>query len=305
MRLQRIAVAGAAFVGLTTLAACGSSKSSTSTSTAAGAPKPSITVGSFNFSESEVLAYVYADALKADGFPVSVKASLGAREVVEPALSSGQISMVPEYLGNFLTYLSPNAGVLTVDKTFSALQPLVSAKGEVIGNYSPAADADAVAVSQANATKYGLTSIADLSKVASGWTFGGPAECQTRVTCYAGLKQFYGLNFKAFKALDDDGPITRSALSNGDVQAARIFSSDASIAADHFVVLSDPKDFQGAGNILPVLRKAQATPEALAVVNKVSAALTTADLVQFNTAVGTNHDDPQSVASQYVSSHNL
>jgi glycine betaine/choline ABC-type transport system substrate-binding protein len=37
----------------------------------------------------------------------------------------------------------------------------------------------------------------------------------------------------------------------------------------------------------------------------VSSALTTADLVQFNLAVGVNHDDPTTVASQFVSSHNL
>ncbi|MCU4183072.1 ABC transporter substrate-binding protein [Acidiferrimicrobium sp. IK] len=307
MRLHRIGMIGAALAGMTTLAACGSSSSgnATATTAAGGAAKPAITIGAFSFSESEVLAYVYADALKADGFSVNVKPSLGQREVVEPALDSGQISMVPEYLGNYLVYLNPKVGVLTVDQTYSTLQPLVAAKGLTLGAYSRAADADAVAVTQANATKYGLKSISDLSKVASGWTFGGPAECQARITCYAGLKQFYGLDFKGFKALDDDGPITRSALKNGDVQAARIFSSDADIASDHFVVLADPKDFQGAGNVVPVLRKAVATPEALNVVNKVSAALTTADLVQFNTDVGTNHDDATAVASDFVKAHNL
>jgi osmoprotectant transport system substrate-binding protein len=111
--------------------------------------------------------------------------------------------------------------------------------------------------------------------------------------------------FKSFKSLDADGPITHTALANGNVQAARIFSSDAVIAQDHFLVLTDPKNFQGAGNIIPVIRSGKATPDVLAILNKVSATLTTKDLVQFNLAVGVNHDDPTTVASQYVQSHNL
>lgn len=300
MHRHHIAALGAAAIAMAGLTACGSS-SSTSTS----AQKPAITIGSQSFTENEVLAYVYADALKADGFSVTVKPNLGQREVTAPALQSGQIDFIPEYLGNYLTYLDPQAGVLTVAQTYSTLKPLAASKGLTLGAYSAAADADAIAVTQANATKYSLHSIADLSKVASTWTFGGPAECATRITCVPGLKQYYGLTFKAFKALDDDGPITRSALDNGDVQAARIFSSDADISTDHFVVLSDPKDFQGAGNIVPVVRTAKATAEAMSVINKVSAALTTQDLVAFNLAVGSNHDDPTSVAQQYVSSHKL
>jgi osmoprotectant transport system substrate-binding protein len=120
-----------------------------------------------------------------------------------------------------------------------------------------------------------------------------------------GLKQYYSVVFKSFRSLDEDGAITHTALANGNVQAARIFSSDAVIAQDHFVVLSDPKDFQGAGNIIPVIRSAKATPEALTVLNQVSAALTTADLVRFNLDVSVNHDDPTSVASQFVTANHL
>jgi osmoprotectant transport system substrate-binding protein len=113
------------------------------------------------------------------------------------------------------------------------------------------------------------------------------------------------VTFKSFRSLDEDGPITHTALANGDVQAARIFSSDAVIAQDHFVVLTDPKDFQGAGNIIPVIRSGKATPDVLTVLNRVSAALNTNDLVQFNLDVSVNHDDPTSVASKFVQAHNL
>jgi osmoprotectant transport system substrate-binding protein len=318
MRVTRTgAFVAALLLAAAAAAACSSSsKSSTTATTASGgggttgtsaptASKPSVTIGAGNFTENEVLAYVYSDALKAAGFKSSVKPNLGPREVLQPALQSGAFDATIEYAGNYLAYLDPSAGNMSAAATVSALQPLVAKKGLTLGTVSPAADSDAIAVTQANATKYHLASIADLKAIAPQWSFGGPPECATRITCVPGLKQYYGVTFKSFKSLDEDGPITHAALANGNVQAARIFSSDAVIAQDHFVVLTDPKDFQGAGNVIPVIRSGKATPDLLAVLNKVSAALTTADLIQFNVAVGVNHDDPTSVASQFVQSHNL
>ncbi len=298
------------------VAACSSSsKSNTTGTTASGggaagttvpaASKVSVSIGAVNFTENEVLAYVYSDALKAAGFGSSVKPNLGSREVIQPALQAGDFDATIEYAGNYLAYLDPSAGNASVAATVAALQPLVAKRGLTLGSVSQAADSDAIAVTQANATKYHLVSIADLKSIAPQWTFGGPPECATRITCVPGLKQYYGVVFKSFKSLDEDGPITHTALDNGNVQAARIFSSDAVIAQDHFVVLADPKDFQGAGNIIPVIRSGKATPQVLSVFNQVSAALTTADLVQFNLAVGVNHDDPTSVASQFVQQHHL
>jgi osmoprotectant transport system substrate-binding protein len=315
MRVSRIGTSTAVLLAVAVVAAACSSSSkassgstggtSNSNTTTGSAAKPSISIGAENFTENEVLAYVYSDALKAAGFSSSVKPNLGSREVIEPALEHGDFDATVEYVGNYLAYLDPKVGNLSVADTVSTLAPIVGQRGLTLGAVSQAADSDAIAVTQATANKDHLVSIADLKAYASGWTLGGPPECATRITCVPGLKQYYGVVFKSFKSLDEDGPITHTALANGSVQAARIFSSDAVIAQDHFVVLTDPKDFQGAGNIIPVVRTPKATPAVIAVLNKVSSALTTADLVQFNLAVGVNHDDPTTVASQFVSSHNL
>lgn len=297
------------FIGLLALSLAGplvvACSSSTKTVPPASAAKPSIAIGAANFPENNVLAYVYSDALKAAGYPSSVRPNLGSREIIEPALEHGEFDATIEYVGNYLVYLDPSSGTLSVPQTVATLRPLVAKLGLTLGAASQAADADAIAVTQATATKYHLSSIPDLAPDASRWTFGGPPECQTRISCLVGLQTYYGLKFKAFKSLDDDGPITHAALAEGDVQAARIFSSDAVVAQDHFVVLSDPKDYQGAGNLIPVIRLAKASPGVLAVFNQVSAALTTADLVQFNLEVSVDNDDPSSVATQFVKANHL
>jgi osmoprotectant transport system substrate-binding protein len=274
---------------------------------ASAAPsKPSIVIGSASFAENETLAYVYGDALKAAGFRVTVKPSLGERATIEPALDSGKINLLPEYLGAFLDYLNAKAPVLSVRGTYNTLKSLVAKKGLVLAKYSGASDANAIAVNPQTAARYHLSTIAQLKPIAHQLTFGGPPECKTTLQCIVGLKKYYGVVFKSFKDLDEDGPLTVAALKDNDVQVARIFTSDTTVSSDHFKVLSDPKDFQGAGNIVPVMQRSVATPGVLAVLDKVSARLTTANLVAFNVAVETgNHANPADVAQRFVTSNRL
>ncbi len=44
-----------------------------------------------------------------------------------------------------------------------------------------------------------------------------------------------------FKALDAGGPLTKAALTKGDVQVALVFTSDADIAVNKWVLLADDK----------------------------------------------------------------
>src|SRR5687767_11196832 len=62
--------------------------------------RPVIELASFDFSESELLAQVYGQALGQHGYPVEQVVQLGSREVVAPALEQGKVDMVPEYLGS-------------------------------------------------------------------------------------------------------------------------------------------------------------------------------------------------------------
>ncbi|MGI8757765.1 MAG: glycine betaine ABC transporter substrate-binding protein, partial [Acidimicrobiales bacterium] len=74
-----------------------------------------VTVASFNFSESVLLAEIYAQALEGVGLPVVRQVQVGPREIMEPALEQGLVDVVPEYLGSALAYLEPTAAVATLD----------------------------------------------------------------------------------------------------------------------------------------------------------------------------------------------
>jgi len=100
-------VLSAACLALAVLcAACTGSGNHGSAQAPTGRADATITVGSFDFPESILLAHIYAGALAAKGFPVRVMPDLGTRELVDPALMTGLIQLVPEYTGSALDFLS-------------------------------------------------------------------------------------------------------------------------------------------------------------------------------------------------------
>src|SRR5262245_6599153 len=124
-----------------------------SATTASSAPSGecgSLTVGSTNFSEQFTVASMYAQVLEKAGCKVTVKQNLGAREVVFPALESGQIDLVAEYVGTLLEFLNKGAGQASpdLDASLAKLQELLKAKNLTGLTPSEAQDRNALAVTK-------------------------------------------------------------------------------------------------------------------------------------------------------------
>ena len=122
---------------------------------------------------------------------------------------------------------------------------------------------------------------------------GGPPEWKTRVNGVVGLRDVYGLNFKEFVALDAGGTLTMTALTNGQIQAGDLFSTDPGLVANNLVALEDPKSLFAAENVVPVIKTAKLNDTVTKTLNDVSAKLTTEDLISMNAeaATGTNLSD--------------
>jgi osmoprotectant transport system substrate-binding protein len=271
----------------------------------AGTPGTAITVGSFNFPESILLAYIYADALAARGFPVRVLPDLGTRELVDPALENGLIQLVPEYSGSALDFLSlgrPSATANTA-ATYRSLTRAAESRGLVAAQPAPAQDANAIVVTAETAARYHLRSIADLAKAAPGLVFGGPPECQERADCLLGLERTYGLRFKAFTPTDTGGPLTMQALDSGQIGVGLLFTTDPGIPEHHLVILADTRALQPAENIVPLVRRGTAMrygPRLLAALNAVSSRLSTSALRDLDARVELTGRGPRSVADGWL-----
>lgn len=288
----------------------GPSAQPSGTATAAAAPKPDVIVGSTNFYEQVTLGELYAQVLEAGGYKVTRKFNLGNREIVQPALQSGQIQVLAEYEATLVRFLDKAADP-TTDKTkaHDVLQKLLDPKGLTALDPADATDQNGFAVTKETAAKYSLKKLSDLGPIAKDLVLGGPAECPQRPFCAIGLKDTYGITFKDFKPLDSGGPLTVAALEGKQIDVALIFTSDPSITAKGFVLLDDDKHLQLADNIVPVVRKdliAQDTGGGIAkLLNSVSAKLSQSELGDLNKQVSLDKKDSKDVAAAWLKKQGL
>lgn len=301
----RIRAVAGLIPGLLVLGACGSD----STSTSADKSAKTVVIGSAPFSESVIVANMYAGALQAQGLQVTVRKGLGQREIYLPALQKGGkengIDLVPEYVGTLLEFVNKNAGEASgdLDASVAKLRSRLDGMGLTALNPSPAADQNAFAVTKATADKYKATKLSDLAPVAGQLTLGAGPECPVRPFCQPGLEKTYNLKFKAFRALDSGGPKTIEALASGDIDVGLVFSSDGGVAARNLVVLQDDKKLQTVDNIVPAIRNAVVDDDIRKVLNKVSSTLNTEDLIQLNKRADVDKADPEALAKEWLQQH--
>jgi len=269
-----------------------------------GSSKDGVTIGTANFTENQVLGYLYAAALEAAGVKTKVRPNLGTREILIPALKGGDIDLLPEYQGALLHYLDPKSTATEEGEMQNALAVALP-KGLQILPYGMAEDSDAFVVTRETARKYGLTSLADLAKHNGKLVIGAAPEVKKRQVGSVGLKDVYGVEFREFKSLDSSGPLVKGALKKGDVDVANLFTTDTDIVANHWVVLTDPKNLVPGQHVVPLVadRKADSTVrKALARLGNI---LTTEQLTELNRQVDKDKKDPEDVANEYARQHGI
>ena len=299
MRNRRVAVLLSVLASLSLIAtACGDDEDeSTDTGTGTQA-KGTLTIGGFNFTESSILSHIYAGALRNDGYTVNVRANLGNREIVAPAIERGDLDLYIGYAATDLEHYNSGANEATADAkaTTDKLRTRLQSKGLTALEPSSAVDQNAFGITQATADRLRVRKLSELAPVAGQLRLGGPAECPVRPFCAKGLEDRYGITFREFRALDAGGPLTKTALRNGDIDVGLLLSSDAR----GFVLLEDDRGLQNADNVVPIIRSDKVNEEARTLLNRVSAALTTEELSALNERANVNKEDPEVLASDWL-----
>ena len=297
----------AAALGLA-LSACGGDPTSDDSSSSDGggsSSSDSITIGSAAFPENEIIAEIYAQALETDGVKVSKKLNIGAREVYIPALESGEIDLLPEYSGNLLSYLDKDATATVEADIETALADALPDGLEVL-TAAPAEDKDSLNVTPEFAAENNVASIADLKNV-DGLKLGANPEFKERSYGIPGLESVYGITGIDFIPISDSGgPKTLKSLLDGDIDVANIYSTTPSILANKLVTLEDPDNLIAAQQVIPVINSDKASDEVKTTLDKVSAALTTEDLLDLNSKnQGDDKTAPDVLAKQWLTDKGL
>jgi osmoprotectant transport system substrate-binding protein len=286
-------------------ASSGDQKSSSS-SDQPGKGKPAVTLGTKDFTEEFVLGELYKQALEAKGYKVNLKKNIGSTEIIDKALTSGQIDGYPEYLGVSVAVVARKDIIPKSDQeTYDLAREFYEGRGQTVSQQTPFFDVDAIATTKDFADKNSLKSVADLKKLDS-FTVGARPEFKSRYQGLKGMQKVYGLNNAKFKQLALG--IQYQALDKGDVDSANVFSTDAQLASGKYTVLEDPKGVFGYQHVAMVMdqKKNDALgPEFFATIDEVSKLLTNDAMISMNKAVALDKQPEAEVAKKFLEANNL
>src|SRR5919109_316367 len=126
------------------------SSGSSSSSEQPGKGKPAVTIGTKDFTEEFILGELYAQALKAKGYQVTLKKNIGATEITDKAMTSKTIDGYPEYSGeSTATVFGINKLYDSPEATVAEAKTKYEERGQVVSEATPFEDVDALAVTKA------------------------------------------------------------------------------------------------------------------------------------------------------------
>ncbi|MEL7991268.1 ABC transporter substrate-binding protein [Streptomyces albidoflavus] len=300
---------------LTLLAACATGPSLEDQGEVTAPPGDSsrLTVGSAGFTESDLLAQMYALLLRRAGYETEL-ITVANRELYEPALESGRVDVVPEYAATFADWLNakengPDAepvGSPDLATTMKALRRLAAPRGLTVLAPGKAVDQNAFAVTRAFAAEHSLRTLSDLGASGVPVRLAAGDECVSRPYCRPGLEKTYGIDVTAVDPKGVGTTQAKRAVQSGQDQMVLTTTTDATLDAFGLVLLEDDKKLQNADAVVPVVNRARAGSRRVArALDALAPVLTTADLAGLNRQVDSWRRLPEDVARAYLEEKGL
>jgi osmoprotectant transport system substrate-binding protein len=300
---RNLRVAGLLAVAVLGLAACGGGGDQKSAAPSkGGAP---IVLASFNFTDSQILAELYGNALESKGYPVQRQLNIGSRELIYPALQKGDLQFIPEYQGSAIRTGFNQEAQKDPESEHTKLAQLFAPSGIGLLNYAPAENKNTYVVKSDTAKAQGITTISDLRKLGK-IVLAGPPECGTRTTCFLGFRDTYKLDV-TFQTVQEAGPRVEQ-LRSGAVTVIPVDSVSPLVDDPSFTALRDDQGIVPTENVVPAVNKKvldERGADFANVVNAVSAKLTTEQLRELNKRVDSDGEKPADVAKDWLSQQGL
>jgi osmoprotectant transport system permease protein len=259
-----------------------------------------VVVGSKNFTEQVVLGELIAQAIEAEGLPVSRKLNLGGTFICDRALRSGDVDVYAEYTGTAVTAVFHQEVAHDPDQALQQARDLYARAG--ISTLEPFGfnNTFAILVRTADAKRFALRSVADLQKVSAKWRPGFGYEFLERPDGYTGLTRAYGLHFDAPRAMDLS--LIYKALADGQVDVIAGDATSAQIDALDLTALDDSLHFFPPYDAAPVVRTAALLghPEIQRAMNRLAGRITQQAMRAMNRSVDLDRRDPREVAAGFL-----
>lgn len=267
-------------------------------------------VGAKPFSESMLLAEMIAQVAENEGIPVERQIPYGVTQKIMEATKQGIIDIYPEYNGTSLIFLgqAPTSdGDASTEKVRALFQPLGLDMGGKFGFSN-----DYVMVMTAErAQALGVSSIGDLADLSSPPVFAIDDDFTQRpADGYQQLLRRYGISAGdplEFPVGTEGKDRIVSALLDGSADVAELFATDGQIAEYNLVTLEDNLGFFPVYEAMPLVRSdaLEGIPGLKGVLDKLSGAISAADMQALNKSVDLDAQTPATVAAAFLSSKGL
>lgn len=252
---------------------------------------PSIAVGAGHDPESELLAQLYAAALRYYGSPAHVEHS--ADPVAD--LDTADVEVVPGLTGQLLERFDPGAvarGPEQVYRTMIASLP----EGVAAGDYAMSAgDQPAPAVREKTVTKWDGREVSTLVRHCAGLRVGateGARHPRVVGTCKLGEAREFA-----------DAAALFAALRSGDVDVAWTSTAAPDVPED-VVVLADKTALIRAENVVPLYRRNELTEQQVLSLNQIAGELDTGSLADMLRKIDEGAESG-AVVAEWLDSHPL
>lgn len=253
-----------------------------------GDGRETVVIGAKSFSEQYILARLIGQRLEDAGYRVEYRDGLGSA-VVHRAVTTGAIDISVDYTGTLWANelgREDNPGRAAM---YAALVDWKARTSEarIVGRLG-FENAYAFAMRSDRARELGVTSLADLARVAPRLSVGGDPEFFERPEWLA-VRDAYGLRFGTTRNFSPT--FMYDALQSGEADVISAYTSDGRIAADRLTVLADPEEaLSGYDAVLILSPKASRDARLRAVLEPLSGAIDVDAMRAANYAVDRTED---------------
>ncbi|MFD4367868.1 glycine betaine ABC transporter substrate-binding protein [Rhodococcus sp. NPDC058521] len=233
-----------------------------------------IVVGAGSTEVGAVVAQLYAGILRTTGVSVSVRDNLGDRADYLDVLDSGEVTVVPDFTGELLTYFEPAATATTPTDVFGELSASLP-QGFSVSDFAAAENRSVLVVDQVVARD-----VHDVDDLAS--------RCATSTLVVGGEFDRTALAGDTLRSVPDctfagvaDGaadPEVLERLGADRASVGALTTLSGLLGSGNLVALSDDEGAFRAQNVVPLHRSGTLAEAQIKALNVVAGELTSADL---------------------------